>query len=160
MSRDLIMKSVEYVMNKVPYTHSEINQLIDQLIEKVKVSHEKTWPYRFSVIVGIENGGLHISKPIAKALNLDHRTVKISHYHSDKLVIETNFFHVDLYDRGCLIVDDVFDTGRAAITFIQHCGELRPQDAFAGLFWKSRCAIKPEFYVKEVDAWITFPWET
>jgi hypoxanthine phosphoribosyltransferase len=62
-------------------------------------------------------------------------------------------------EKGCLVVDDIFHTGRTAIAFTVNCAsayELRPQDATACLFLRPDCPIKPDFYVRD---WVVFPWE-
>jgi hypoxanthine phosphoribosyltransferase len=145
-------------MPKIYYSKPETDQLISELIEKIKISHEATCPPRFIACCGIENGGVNISKKVAEALELEHRTVKISRYHK-KLIVETNFFHVDLYKRGVLILDDLIDKGTTLKIFEKNCG-FRTQDAVAVLIWKKCKLYKPEFYVKEEDEdnWCVFPW--
>jgi len=150
-------------MNKIYYTQPEIDELISELIKKIEANHHATWPPRFSVVVGIENGGVHISKKVADALELEHKTVKISHYRGDKFgpipIVETNFFHCDLHNRGVLVVDDLVDSGYTIAAFEKYCGILGLEDAVAVLFKKPTSIYTPEFYVREETAWVVFPWE-
>ena len=140
-------------MEKIYYTQDYIDKLIEELIDKIKKSKRN-----FSVVVGIENGGVNVSKKVAEALNSKHKTIKISHYHSNNTIVETNSFNVNSYD-SCLICDDVFDSGLTAKLFVDHCG-FRPQDAFVGIFWRKISKIKPDFYAREMgNEWAVFPWE-
>lgn len=141
---------------KTYYNYQQIDQLIEELVLKIVESGRK-----FSVVVGIENGGIYISRKIATALGLEHRSVKISCYDGEILrenpIIETNFFHVDLYN-GCLICDDLVDRGTTLLTFKEFCG-FNEKDAVAVLFIKPNNTYNPDFWVQEETNWCVFPWE-
>ena len=61
-----------------------------------------------------------------------------------------------------LVVDDIFDSGGTARAVL---ARLRPRAAevrLATLFWKPRAnttRLRPDYHVRETDAWIVFPHE-
>jgi hypoxanthine phosphoribosyltransferase len=113
---------------------------------------------RFHQVVGIANGGLPVSVPIADALGLPHTSVRISHYDGrilrDTPIIQGELRHL----THNLVVDDLIDEGWTYNTYAEHFGfEL---SAMAVLFWNT-AGPEPDFYVEEKpDDWIVFPWET
>jgi hypoxanthine phosphoribosyltransferase len=119
------------------------------LIRQVKESGLK-----FDVVVGIKNGGLHVSELIAEALKLPHQTVHISHYEG-KRVLKNIDYNSDVLNT--LVVDDLVDTSETMKLFHHH---FCLSACSAVLFWKKDCGYKPTFYAMEKPkGWIVFPWE-
>lgn len=59
--------------------------------------------------------------------------------------------------KGCLVVDDIADSG----VTLQHFAECKYQ--IAVIWWKPRSKVQPTYWAKcgnEDGAWIVFPWET
>jgi len=59
---------------------------------------------------------------------------------------------VEKPDQHSLIVDDIADSGKTISRF--------PKHITATLFLKPHCKVKPNFYAKNTNAWVQFPWET
>lgn len=134
----------------------DINLMIDDLANHIQHSQKK-----FDVIVGMENGGLHVSRPLAEILFLPHLSVKISRYDGEhyrpQAIVHDNGFRPN--GRACLIVDDLIDDGGTMLAYQRNFG-MGTQDAIAVLFWNVTAPIKPDFYcLNKPKEWIVFPWE-
>jgi len=133
---------------KLYLTTQQIKEWIDNLVDQIKVCGKQ-----YSHVVGIREGGINISQPLAKALDLCHYTVKISYYDAPGIVESDNYQG----GSGGLVVDDLIDTGRTMRTFQQTFG----QHDIAVLLWDQEREPKaPAFYaaLKPKD-WVVFPWE-
>lgn len=157
------------INNKIYITQQQFQRYLFLLMDKIKDSG-----MMFDVVVGIENGGLNISVPVAQELQLPHESIKISWYDGetkgDRPTIDVHGFDLNKY-KSCLFIDDIVDTG-ATVKSIQWLWALRPEDAFATLFIKRDLCFYSEyiihnkiygdtiFYVQIVpsDTWIVFPW--
>jgi hypoxanthine phosphoribosyltransferase len=125
------------------------DRYIEQLIRQIQASDIK-----FGVVVGIANGGLHVSRPIAEALNLPHKSVHISTYRDTPIIENVDF--VDIYGE-VLLVDDILDSGNTIALFKKH---FKKDVYIATLYWKRGSPYEPNFYVQEkYDSWIKFYWE-
>ena len=132
-----------------------VDEHTSTLIDKIKDSKKS-----FRYIVGIENGGVHISRKIASALNMEHKTVRISAYDDkgfklrDIPIVSGNSF-----GSNCLIVDDLVDTGSTIKAYDNHFG--LKDNSVAVLFWNKQSGYQPDYYVLEKNpgTWIVFPWE-
>ncbi len=141
-------------MGSITISKGEICSVVTDLVKKIKASGRY-----FTTVVGIEQGG-QVSKIIADCLQLEHKTVKIGFYEglSNKPYIEKNGFDL-MKCIGCLVVNDLIDSGRTITTFKETFGWREQRDAVAVLYWK-RGAVLPDFYGKEKpEGWLVFPWE-
>lgn len=62
--------------------------------------------------------------------------------------------------RGCIIVDDIADTGRSLSHYILN----RTNDVkyfIATIYYSNQSIVKPDYYMKEKEdnKWVVFPWE-
>jgi hypoxanthine phosphoribosyltransferase len=139
-------------MQKRIYTPAEIDILIKVLAKSVK-------PYKrfFTNVVGIERGGLHISKPLAAMLGLTHSSVRISRYDGMQLrsspIIEGELPQ----PTGNLVVDDLIDDGCTMRIFEEKFGLIGNMTAV--LFCKPGGFVPDFFAAIKPKEWITFPWE-
>lgn len=144
---------------KIP--QSTIDKHITTLANKIKKSKKK-----YSFIVGIARGGLNISKPLSKLLNIPHKTIKVSFY--GKAVMrgipqEINIRPLVARDRDetYLIVDDLVDGGNTFDWIKTNLGPYINFDS-AVVYYNKRndLGYTPTFYAKEKPKkWIVFPWE-
>lgn len=143
---------------KLHFSMRQIEIMISNLAAQIKKSKKQ-----INVIVGIESGGLYISKPLSKILNIPHSSIKISFYGDKKT--PSNLPIVD--EKGLtwnkndhvLFVDDLIDSGS---TFNYIPSVIKHKNySTAVLFHKkdNKFKIEPTFYVKEKpEAWLVFPW--
>lgn len=119
---------------------------------------------KFTKVVGIENGGLHVSEPLAKRLGLPHCSIKISFYGDNKEPAETPV--VDLHgvefdkDDYLLVCDDILDSGK---TFKYWKDTFSLNHKVATLIWNplGKYNVAPDYFAryKPLDSWIVFPWK-
>lgn len=56
--------------------------------------------------------------------------------------------------EGCLVVDDISDTGKTLVHF-KESGYL-----ISTMFYKDNSLVEPDYYyLKKYDDWIVYPWE-
>lgn len=137
------------------------------LIGKIKHDH-----INFDSILGIKNGGLHLSQRIAQHFKKPHHSVLISFYDKDDKRLETP--RVDNYTLleelkskkhgKFLFVDDIIDSGSTLRWFMTHTGLERDKDFLVvTMHWcpENSPDLKPHFYVanKHKDEWVVYPWE-
>jgi hypoxanthine phosphoribosyltransferase len=128
--------------------------MITGLIERIKWSGKV-----YNKVVGIRQGGIYVSLPIAHALRLPHEEVIISRYDDtskrlEPLVQNVTFSGSPVAEK-ILVVDDIVDEGDTLRLFSEHFSN---DYDVATLF-----TTKPnttEFYMAlKQDKWIVFPWE-
>lgn len=139
----------------------DYHRLLVGLYFKIKSANIK-----FSYIVGIENGGLNLSVPLANEFNCPHKSLKISFYDDnikkDIPVIESNLtFNEDDY---FLLVDDIVDSGSTIFEFSKYTKMLQHKNfLIVTLHWNPNGVykIRPDFFCqfKEEIDWIVYPWE-
>jgi hypoxanthine phosphoribosyltransferase len=153
-------------------TEQQFNTYLLDLTDKIKNSN-----MQFDVVVGIENGGLHVSVPLAEALGIPHESIKVSWYDGQVLqtqpIVDLHDFNLSKY-KACLFVDDIIDS-RATINKINRLLHLRENDAFASVFIKFYNLSECGYYTSDNvfifgyrlfvsqnidgDTWVVFPWE-
>ncbi len=121
--------------------------------------------YRPDVVVAVLRGGYFIAKLVCDFLGLETiATLEIKFYRGvgekaeRPIVLHPITF--DLRDKRTLIVDDVADSGRTlqvAIDLVRLHGAKDVRTAT--LFFKPWSITMPDYFVKQTDKWIVFPWE-
>jgi hypoxanthine phosphoribosyltransferase len=137
----------------------KIDEMIDKLSKRIILDKNK-----FDYVVGIENGGLHISEPLAKMLSLPHKSIKISFYNKENIANSEPIidFHEHIFKRQdkVLVVDDLID-GANTINYFKN--NIICNHKIAVLFWHrhNKYNIKPDYYIEEkfMNTWIEFYWE-
>ena len=63
--------------------------------------------------------------------------------------------------EGCLIVDDICDTGESLIHYDKNSSSLnKPVYHLTTMFYREGACVTPEFFEHyKKDSWIVFPWE-
>jgi hypoxanthine phosphoribosyltransferase len=115
-------------------------------------------------VIGIANGGLNISIPIAKILKLPHKSVTIRFYANENKSSETpkevNFEDLKDLDpsSNILFVDDLID-GCHTVNYLKQ--NIKFKHKIAVLYYnKNDFNIIPEYYCYEKpDKWLEFYWE-
>jgi hypoxanthine phosphoribosyltransferase len=148
--------------NKIYIDYCQFGKKLVSLYKKIKRGGVP------SVIIGIANGGLNISKPISNWFQCKHITASIHFYDGDKKTNEpfyVNIPNIPTEIKNILIIDDILDTGSTIRYFENHTG-LKQHKNFkiASLHWNpnGESGIKPDYYVnkKPKNSWIVYPWET
>ena len=117
------------IVDKFYVSQSEINRAIDNLFHQIIHSGK-----RYKYIVGIRNGGMNVSEPLAVLLKLPHKTVGISCYGNSNIrhapIISDDF----QWEPNGLLVDDLIDSGSSVIAFKSHFGEADVAVVFCPFF--------------------------
>ena len=126
----------------------------------------RTSSFNPSIIVGIARGGWIPARILSDLLENSYTAhMKIEFYRGinerEKTPIITQPVTASVRGESVLIVDDVADTGLSLIVARESikwggAKEIR----IATLYYKpKRSRVKPDYYARETDAWVVFPWE-
>lgn len=137
----------------------QVDFMIKDLIKQIGFNNEQ-----FTHVIGIANGGLNVSIPIAKILNLPHKSVTIRFYanenKSSEIPKEINFDQLKDLDENSniLFCDDLIDSG-ISLNYLKQ--NIKFKHKIAVLYYnKNSFNIIPEYYCYEKPKqWIVFPWE-
>lgn len=149
--------------DRIQYEIPTWNQIYDMLFcqaQKIQTSR-----YKPSIIVGIARGGLVPSRILADLLEI-HPFVSIqTEFYVDiaKTKQEPTLKQastIPVEDKKVLLVDDITDTGKTHKLVQTH---LRTQGATeiktAVLYYKPQSIFIPDFYEKQTNHWVIFPWD-
>lgn len=115
--------------NKKYVTWEDVEACVDAICETYKDSN-------FKGIYGLPRGGLCIATMVSYRLNIPLLMAPI---------------------RGCLIFDDISDTGE---TLLHYKSGAYDKYEVATMYYRKGSLVKPDFYFAEkADDWIVFPWE-
>ena len=118
---------------KVYVSWKDLEDFIDSLIEEMKKQNFKP-----TGVYGIPRGGLIPATLISYKLDIP-------------LLMNAS--------KGCLIVDDIADSGRTLSHFTENDTQFNKY-FIATMFYHERSIVKPTYYKFEKnDKWIVFPWE-
>jgi hypoxanthine phosphoribosyltransferase len=138
-------------------------QKVDSMVAKLasRISLDKN---HFDYIVGIENGGLNVSIPLSKLLNVPHKSIKISFYNEENKANVTPIvdFHGHKFEKTdrVLVVDDLIDGGHTINYFNK---TVQCKHKIAVLYWNKygKYNITPDYFIEEkfINTWLEFYWE-
>ena len=148
---------------KIYINQVQFNTHLLRLLEKLNGKMDD-----FDVVLGIKNGGLNVSKPIANFFNKQHLDIHISYYIGEQKLFEPQIEKIDNLDifksNKFLLVDDIVDSGSTLKWFIDKTGFKKGEDfSVASIHWceENSPDLEPEFFVNKklkLD-WIVYPWE-
>ncbi len=127
-----------------------------------KITKDKFFP---DVIVGIARGGWIPARLLADFYgNRRTANIKIEFYDNTSRASENPIITQEISEgvegKAVLIVDDVADTGKSLLAAVEHIKEMGAKKIkTATLYYKKHSAIKPDYYIKETESWIVYPWE-
>lgn len=150
-------------INDISYqfqTWAELGQDIFELAKKIIESGEK-----FDRVIALAKGGLTFSRSLVDYLNIeDVSSLHIEFYNNinstNPMPVITQSIPVSLKNEKILLFDDLVDSGKTmqtALEYLKHRGVSSVKTA--AFFYKPQSTIKPDFFVREVNAWIVFPNE-
>lgn len=118
---------------KIIVTWQDVSDYIDALVKDIKKKRCK-----FVGVFGLPRGGLIIATLLSYRLDIP-------------LLMHAA--------KGCLIVDDIADSGRTLSHYRENDTQFN-RYFITTMYYKERSEVVPDFYFKEKgDAWIVFPWE-
>jgi len=141
-------------------TWDEIYEMLLQLADMIRKEG-----YKPEVIVGISRGGWPPARVMSDLLeNQELANVRVEFYagvaeRREEPVI-TQPLSVTVKGRKVLVMDDVADTGKSLKLVKDHVIDRGASEVqLATIYYKPWSIILPDYYVKETEAWIVFPWE-
>ena len=119
---------------------------------------------RVDTIVGVARGGLTLAHALSEALDIRNvQSVSTQLYDGTKKrnalqITDTSSLEGS---NGVLLVDDIADSGETLESLYNHFTRLYPalHIQTATLFYKPTSIFKPDYWVREANAWIEFFWE-
>ena len=118
---------------KLFVTWKDMEEFVDSLIEEMN-----NQGFKPTGVYGIPRGGLIPATLISYKLDIP-------------LLMNAS--------KGCLIVDDIADSGRTLLHFTENDTQFNKY-FIATMFYHKRSIVKPNYYkFEKQDKWIVFPWE-
>lgn len=113
-------------------TWQEVESFIDYLCENL--------PENISGVYGLPRGGLVFAVMLSNRLHIPMLGAPV---------------------KGCLVVDDICDTGESLIHYQNNSSGDGKGYLIATMYYKdNRLAVKPDYYMRiKQNDWIVFPWE-
>jgi len=140
------------------FSWSEYHLLTQKLAAAIL---EHKHPY--DEIIAISRGGLTLGHILSDLLSLPISTVTIQSYKDLKIrgeVTVSQTLQKPIKGEKILLVDDVSDTGKTLARAKKYLHKLSPSDiTIVTLFFKPTSVVRPDFYVRQTDKWIIFPYE-
>ncbi len=117
------------------------------------------------VIVGVCRGGWVPARILSDLLCTPClASVKVECYKgtskSEKGAVLTQCVSADVTDKLVLVVDDVSDSGKTLQIVAKHLKTKGAREVrTATLYYKPFSALSPDFFEKQADKWVIFPWD-
>lgn len=107
-------------------------------VEQIKEQHEV---HNFTGVYGLPRGGCIPAVIISNKLNIPYLAAPC---------------------KGCVIVDDISDTGRSLLHYTENETQFNKYFIATIVHNPKRSAVEPELYMKlktDNNDWVVFPWE-
>ena len=139
---------------------NEIYEMLLSLADKIK--HDKFEP---DILVGVCRGGWIPACILSDMLQKTQlASVKVEFYTGiaktkcEPIITQPVSAPVD--GKKVLVIDDIIDTGKSIDMVKRHIRELKAKEVkIATLYRKPWSKTAPDYYEKETDKWVIFPWE-
>ncbi|MGQ9530822.1 MAG: phosphoribosyltransferase [Candidatus Bathycorpusculaceae bacterium] len=141
-------------------TWNQIYNMLLNLADKIRKNGFKP-----DIIVGVSRGGWPPARVLSDLMdNPNLANVRAEFYLG---VAETKGeptltqpVSVDVAGKRVLLVDEIADTGKSLKLVKEHVMERRAEEVrIATIYYKPWSIIKPDYYEKETNRWVVFPWE-
>jgi uncharacterized protein len=120
--------------------------------------------FKPDIIVGVCRGGWISARILSDLLdNANLASVRVERYVGIGKAKDAKLTQVLSTDVGCkkiLVVDEVADSGESLSLAVAHVLERGAEEVkTATLYYKRQSTFKPNYYEKETECWVVFPWE-
>jgi len=156
MPRENILTKIE--LEAVSW--NEIYEMLLSLADKMKKNK-----FEPDILVGVCRGGWIPACILSDLLQKTQlASVKVEFYtgiaKAKREPMITQPVSVPVDGRKVLVIDDIVDTGKSIDMVKRHIRELKAKEVkIATLYRKPWSKTAPDYYEKETDKWIIFPWE-
>lgn len=132
------------------------------LVRKISASILSHSPY-VNQIVAISRGGLTFGHLCSDFLRIPIATMAIQSYSEIQkhgAVTITEPLKTDVRGKHVLLVDDVADSGKTLKRATSYVKSFGPKSVtVATMFYKPRSVFRPDYFAKQTNKWILFPYE-
>lgn len=141
-------------------TWNQIYTMLQSQAEKIRCSGFKP-----DVIVGVTRGGWVPARVLSDLLGIPAlTTVGVEFYvgvaETRTAPVLTQNVSVDVAGKKVLLVDDVADTGGSLQLAMKHLQQQGAAEVrVATVYRKPLSVVTPDFYEKETERWVVFPWD-
>jgi hypoxanthine phosphoribosyltransferase len=139
------------------------NQICDMLVSQaIKIQNQQFQP---DIVIGVAKGGVIPARILSDLIETPQLAeVQIELYQDiAQPALEPILkqpLNTTVNNKKILIVDDIADTGKSlklAQSYLREQGALETKTAT--LYFKPKSITKPDFYEKQTNNWVVFPWE-
>ena len=114
--------------------------------------------YKPDIIIGIVRGGLIPARYLSTLSDVKKMdTINVSK-DDDKRTVLTEF-NYNLKGKEILLVEDMLESGKSLIVVKEYLESKGAIVKTACLYTMPRSEIEPDYYLKEIEYVVTFPWE-
>ncbi len=121
--------------------------------------------FKPDIVVGVARGGWPVARVMSDLLeNPEVANVKAEFYlgvaETKKEPIITQPVSTSVRSKKVLVVDDVADTGKSLALVKEHLTEQGATIVrIATIYYKPWSILKPDWFERQTERWIVFPWE-
>jgi len=120
--------------------------------------------YEPEVIIGVARGGLIPARIAADLLDVPTIGIIGVAFYEDvgqrmRRPVVTQPLSIPAEDKRVLIVDDIVDTGESLAFVVAELERRAKELRTATVYRKPWTQFTPDYYARETDAWVVFPWE-
>lgn len=157
--RIIFVVKLEDITFEVP-SIEEIYRYLTEIARKIRDNN-----ISIDLIVGISRGGLIPARYLSDFLLIPEiKIVSAGFYLGPRQRMEKPIIYSpiteNLSGKNVLLVDDVADTGETLIEVQKHIKEKGAKNIYTAVIYvKPWNKAKIDFYIKETNAWVIFPWE-
>ncbi len=139
----------------------QIEGLVDRLLEQLPRGY-------FDALMAVTRGGLVPAGLIAEKINQRNVMVAaVMFYTGEGETLDEPVFlqfpsDALLNDKRILVIDDIWDSGRTAMSVRERIKGAGGEAEVAVLHYKPEQSVyeeEPDYYVVETDRWVVYPWE-
>ncbi|GLY18496.1 phosphoribosyltransferase [Kineosporia sp. NBRC 101677] len=124
--------------------------------------------FRPDMVIAVARGGLLPAGSISYALGVKAAgTLNVEFYSDveetlpDPVLLEPLLDTAAIVGKRLLVVDDVADSGRTLDLVLELLRNHHPDEVrSAVLYTKPRTIVQPDYFWRETDLWINFPWSS
>jgi hypoxanthine phosphoribosyltransferase len=151
------------LVSEVRFEAPTWNQIYDMLLNLAERIRKDR--FRPDIIVGISRGGWPPARILSDLLsNPNLANVRAEFYLGFSETKDepslTQPLSMDVFDKRILIVDEVADTGKSLRLVREHIVQQGARELkILTVYYKPWSAVKPDYYSKETNDWVVFPWE-
>jgi len=149
--------------NKAEFEVATWNQIYSML--RSQAGKIRCSGFKPDVIVGVARGGWVPARVLSDFLGIDALgTVRVEFYlgvaETRAAPVLTQGVSVDVTEKKVLLVDDLVDTGESVRLAKEHLEKQGAAEVLvATVYRKPSSVVTPDFYEKETERWVVFPWD-